>query len=160
MRPMILPLDPTRRFFTPAHRRPYPYGIGRRLQYRHVLLATDFAATTDIYHRHLHCLARAIGGRTSLLHLPADTQADDPCASILLDGLVARLGLTPRAAWIARAGELRSTLEEAAIGHGVDLVIAGAWSAAIECGPCREVARIAPMLGCDVMTLDDGPEWL
>jgi len=160
MRPMTLPLAPPQRFFTPAHRRSHPYGIGRRLRYQHVLLATDFAATTDIYHRHLVCLARAIGGRISLLHLPGDTLAEDPCAQILLDGLAARLNLDPRATWIAHKTDLRSTLEEATIGHGVDLVIAGAWSAAVACGPCREVARIAPLLGCDVMTLDDGPDWL
>ncbi len=157
MRPLTLPLQPVQRVRSAA--RPHPFGIGRRLRYRHVLLATDFAATTDIYHRHLLCLARTIGGRTSLLHLPCDAQADDPCAGILLDGLAARLGMTPSKTWIAHPETLRETLEQAAIGHGVDLVITGAWTAAIDCGPCREVGRIAPLLGCDVMTLDDGPEW-
>ena len=128
--------------------------------FRHVLLATDFAATTDAFHRRLLALARSRGERVSVLHLPVEGAPDDPCASILVDGLLARLQIDPAVAWVAGHETLHDAFHACVKAHGVDLVIAGRCSALPEHAPCRRLPGLAAQLGCTLIALEDSPEWL
>lgn len=135
-------------------------------RYRHVLLATDFSATTDSYHRRVVHMAHMLGDTMSLMHLQADAQrqhdaagCDRSSAAILLDGLAIRLELQPQRSWITEYALIDPTLSGAIIRHGVDLIITGAPASRPRLHHCRRIAELSPLLGCHVIMMDDEPEW-
>lgn len=128
---------------------------GVQHRYALAIVATDFIATSETFHRSLIRIAMGSAGRIGLLQQPVGGMGsaavlDSRCDEILLEGLRRRLGLDENTCAIV-------TDPRALPVHGDILIVHGRVASALPSG-LHPMADMSGMRS-DLVIVQDGPDW-
>lgn len=132
---------------------------GRR--YAEVLVIADFAATGDEFHRRLIGMGQSLGSRVSLLHLPGDREAEecDNTSDILLEGLLQRMQMAPGRCKIEPSRPAVAIAAQRGSSPDSKLIVVGRSCAHARQPAFEHLLDLACESGCDLIAVDDSPDW-
>lgn len=129
--------------------------------YAEVLIIADFAASGDEFHHRLIGIGQSLGNRISLLQLPGDENVDerDGASDILLEGLLERMRLPPGRCTIAATRPAVAIAASGGLRPKDKLIVVGRSCANTQPPAFDHLLDLAHESGCDLIAVDDLPDW-
>lgn len=129
--------------------------------YAEVLVIADFAASGDEFHHRLIAIGQSLGSHISLLQLPGNKESDvhDGASDILLEGLLQRMKLPPGRCAIAASQPAAAIASLGSLRPKSKLIVVGRACACAHQPAFDDLLDLAYESGCDLIAVDDTPDW-
>jgi hypothetical protein len=129
-----------------------------------VLVIADFAATGDEFHHRLINISQSLGAHISLLQLSSNHQTDechdgDSTSDILLEGLLLRMKVAPGRCTIESSRPAAAIAAQRGCPPNSKLIVLGRSCAHAQQAAFEQLLDLASKSGCDLIAVNDNPDW-